>query len=224
MEQITEYLITHNISYELLTLIAFMAIITTISNIFRYIFGLKSLGLYPSIIMALAFYLTGAKYGIIITILVISITLLTHQLFKKVRMHYLSRIALNYISIAITTILLFLIFDLINWQPLSEAVYKINPISLILLGSLSDHFIKLYVKKDLITTLRAVIETIFVALLGWSIIGIYQVKEIILNNILILPLLIPINIYIGQTTVLRFTEYFRFKKLIGDATGNSDRK
>jgi hypothetical protein len=224
MPQLTQFLLNHNISEELLILLLFIAIVTTFSNIFRYLFGIKSLGLYPSIMLALAFYLTGAKYGIVLLIIMTLITFLTHEIFRKIRMHYLSRIALNYIAITIILTLILLVIDLTGIEALQQMVAKINPISVVIIASLSDFIIKLYVKKDLMTTFRAFVETIIIAIIGWSFIIISPIRDFLLNNIWVLILLIPINLFIGQVTVLRVTEYFRFKKLIDNAARPTDRK
>jgi hypothetical protein len=174
--------------------------------------------------LALAFYTTGGKYGLVITAIIILITLGTHELFRKVRMHYLSRIALNYISISIVAILLLLIIDFTGLTQLQEIVGRINPISIVIIATLSDYIIKLYVKKDVVATVRSIAETVVISLIGWTLIYIEPLRTIFVNNLWLLVLLIPINIAIGRSTSLRFTEYLRFKKISDNATRLPDRK
>ena len=101
----TEWVLQNGINQQTLELLVSITIVATIVSIFRYIFGTKSYGIYAPIILAISYSYTGLRYGLAVTILVILTTLASHTILKKIRMHYITRIAINYCILAISLIL-----------------------------------------------------------------------------------------------------------------------
>ena len=97
----TTWIIEHGVQEKTLELFVAITIIATIVSLFRYIFGTKSYGIYAPIILAIAYSYTGLKYGLVITLVVILVSLLSHAVTKKIRMHYITRIAINYCLLSI---------------------------------------------------------------------------------------------------------------------------
>ncbi len=86
-----------------------MCVVSTIS-IARYVIGNKTYGIYAPIILAIAYSYTGLKYGLAITLVVI-ITSLLLSILKKIRMHYITRIATNYTILSIFLVAFFILID-----------------------------------------------------------------------------------------------------------------
>jgi len=197
-----------NIPRELIELIIFIPIIATIVSIGRYLLGLKTLSIYAPIILAIGIKLTGLKYGLIITTFVIIVSIIGHELLKKIRMHYITRVATNYIILASFIIVTLLLLSIL---PININIIKdINPIGLILIATLSDSFIKMYVKKNLIASIRSLLETTVIAITGWYIISSASITNWLINNIWVVAVLILINLLLGQYTGFRLKEVFRF--------------
>ena len=71
-------------------------VIATLVSIARYVVGFKTFGIYATIILAISYSFTGLRYGLAITFIVIAASLLSYNVLKKIRMHYITRIAVNY--------------------------------------------------------------------------------------------------------------------------------
>jgi hypothetical protein len=91
----------------------------------------------------------------------------------------------------------------------------VPPLGIILITTLSDFFVKQYIKKDIFTTMRSLSGTVFMAVVGWILIRYLPTKTFLLNNFaLVLLMLIPINLFIGKFADLKIKDYIRFHSLL----------
>lgn len=203
----------HGISLSVLEIIVFIPILATLVNISRYFIGFKSFGIYAPVILALSYNYTGLRYGLIITLLVVISSLIGYTVMRRIRMHYLARVAVNYVIVAL--VILFGIALLDSVEVLGFTNFEnINPIALISIAALSDFFIKMYVKKNISATIRVLLETILISVIGWFLISSQTVIGYMLNNIWMLGVFLVLNIIIGRYTGLRIKEYFRFSFIV----------
>jgi hypothetical protein len=208
----TTWILNHGISNQTLELLIAIAILATIVSLARYVFGSKSYGIYAPIILAIAYSYTGLKYGLVITAVVIATSLLSYSILKKIRMHYITRIAINY---CILTLSLMTFFILINRFGLSlDNIVNIPPLAFISIAALGDFFTKQYVKKSLKTSLIILLSTIAVSAIGWYVITRDVISTYLFNNLWIIPVLILVNILVGQFKGLRIKDIFRFRAII----------
>jgi len=206
--KITEWILNHGISQTLLEIIIAMCIVATIVSITRYIIGSKTYGIYAPIILAIAYSYTGLRYGLAVTFVVVLGSLISYSILKKIRMHYITRIATNYTVISIVLIAFFI---LIHRFPLGlENMSNIPPLAFISIAALSDFFIKQYIKKSLKTSLVTLLGTVSVAIIGWFVITRETFSNFALNNLWIIPILAVLNVLLGMYKGLRFKDYFRF--------------
>ncbi|HOV34764.1 MAG TPA: 7TM domain-containing protein [Candidatus Dojkabacteria bacterium] len=210
----TSWILDNGVSQQTLELLVSITIVATIVSIFRYIFGGKSYGIYCPIILAVAYSYTGLRYGLAITLVVIITTLLSYSILKRIRMHYITRIAINYCLLVIA-ILIFIIATYKYNLGLSNT-YLISPLALISITALSDFFVKQFTQKSLKTSFSPLIGTIITASIGWYLITSDTVSHYMINNLWILPLLILLNLLIGQFKELRIKEILRFNSIIGN--------
>jgi len=215
MDQLTQWFINSGLSTDMiLTLIILIPVTATLTNVFRYLIGLKGLGVYPALILALAYYISGAKLGIVFTLIVIATTLLSHALLKKIRMHYIARLTTNYIILVIVLAGFLLLVNALPFLQFGLNYSTLSPVSVALIATLSDFILKIYIKKDIVTTIRSITETIFIAILGWSIMKFAPISDFLVSNLWVLAIIILINVLIGKSNSLRFTELFRFKQIL----------
>lgn len=199
---------------ELTTAILFIPIIATLINITRYILGIKTFGLYPVLVLTFAYYLTGVRYGLAITTIIVVTTLLTHKVLKRIRMHYISRTAINYNIVAIILgITLYILYSIpiINQHLRLE---KINIASVVLIASLSDYVIKEYINKSIYITLRSIGETVIIAVIGWTILKNPNLDTVMHTHFWIIGLLVFVNLLIGQAATLKAIDILRFKSIL----------
>lgn len=208
----TNWIITNGVSQSTLELLIAITILATIVSLARYIIGSKTYGIYAPIILGIAYTYTGLKYGLAITLIVILTTLLSYTILKKIRMHYIARIAVNYCLLAITLVLFFIIVKSFGLG--LENLENIPALAVISIAALSDFFIKQYVQKSFKTSVTILFSTVIIASLGWFVITRDIISNYFLNNLWIVPLLIVINILVGQFTGLRIKDLFRFKTIV----------
>ncbi len=207
----TDWILENGISSQTLELLVAITLLATIVSIARYIFGSKTYGIYAPVILAIAYSYTGLKYGLSVTVIVILTTLLSYSILKRVRMHYITRIAINYCMLSISLVIFFLIID--RYGLGLENMSQIPPLAFISIATLSDFFIKQYVQKSFKTSLTILLSTLIVSTIGWYVITRNHISGYIINNLWIVPVLIIINIFIGQFKGLRIKDYFRFKSI-----------
>lgn len=207
----TDWILENGISSQTLELLVAITLLATIVSIARYIFGSKTYGIYVPVILAIAYSYTGLKYGLSVTVIVILTTLLSYSILKRVRMHYITRIAINYCMLSISLVIFFLIID--QYGLGLENMSQIPPLAFISIATLSDFFIKQYVQKSFKTSLTILLSTLIVSTIGWYVITRNHISGYIINNLWIVPVLIIINIFIGQFKGLRIKDYFRFKSI-----------
>ncbi|GAB4159013.1 MAG: hypothetical protein Fur003_2820 [Candidatus Dojkabacteria bacterium] len=216
MNQLTNWLTDYGVTREILLYLLFIPVIATIINISRYVIGMKAFGIYAPMILAFAYIFTGIRFGLLITVAVILATLLSYRLLRGIRMHYLSRIAVNYFIISIFIILVIALNEISPIQ-VTNRYYDLGtvpPLGIILIATLSDFFIKQYVKSSFLTTFRSLIETMIIGIIGWAVLRIEFIGDFLLSNVWIMLPLFLINIMIGQYTGLRLKDFSRFKRVI----------
>lgn len=210
----TQWLLDNGIAQQTLELLVAITILATIVSISRYIFGSKTYGIYAPIILAIAYSYTGLKYGLAITTIVIATTLISYSILKKIRIHYITRIAINYCLLSMSLVIFFLIID--RYGLGLENMANIPSLAVISIAALSDFFIKQYVRKSFKTSATILLSTILISTIGWFAITRNYISEYIINNLWIVPTLVIINLLIGQFKGLRIKDLFRFKSIISD--------
>jgi len=206
---LTQWILDHGMSEMALELLIALCVLATLVSIAKYIVGSKSYGIYAPILLAIAYSYTGLRYGLSITLVVILTSLFTFTILRRIRMHYITRIATNYTILAMVLVGFFVLIDTFGFG--LENMENIPPLSFISIAALSDFFIKQYVKKSLQGSLLTLISTILIAVVGWFVISRDVISEYMINNLWIVPLLTLINILLGKFTGLRIQDYFRFR-------------
>lgn len=216
--RLTEWILEHGVSKMALELLIAVTVLATIVSIARYVIGSKTYGIYAPILLAIAYSYTGLKYGLSITIVVILTSLLSYSILKRIRMHYITRIATNYTILAMILVLFFVLIDIFGLG--LENMANIPPLAFISIAALSDFFIKQYIKKSFAGSILTLTGTILVAAIGWFVITREIISEYMINNLWVLPLLTIINLLLGHFTGLRIKDYFRFKISNRDDSSN----
>ncbi|HNW23358.1 MAG TPA: 7TM domain-containing protein [Candidatus Dojkabacteria bacterium] len=206
---LTQWIINQGISQMVLEIMISMCIVATVVSIARYIFGNKTYGIYAPIVLAIAYSYTGLRYGLAITLMVILTSLLSYSVLKKIRMHYITRIATNYIILSIVLVFFFILIN--NFSLGLDNMSNIPPLAFISIAALSDFFIKQYIQKSLKTSVMTLLGTIVVAIVGWFVITRDIISSFVLNNLWIVPLLAVFNVLLGMFKGLRVKDYFRFR-------------
>lgn len=221
MSEINQWIMAHGVSYEVLQIVVFIPLIATLISLARYFVGFKAFGVYAPIILAIAYKYTGLRYGLIITTLVVLSSIITYSVLKRIRMHYITRISVNYTIMSVMIVLGIAVVDAVPALGFDNFT-SVNPLGVISIAALSDFFVKMHVKKGIEKTVRTLLENLIISILGWYIITSKEVVEYLLNNLWFIPVILLINILTGKYTGLRFKDLFRFKALADDTRENKE--
>ncbi len=71
MPEVAAWLAQRGVSNDILTILVFIPVLVTITSFSRYITGIKTFGIYTSMILAIAYYYMGFVQAFTVTMLVI---------------------------------------------------------------------------------------------------------------------------------------------------------
>lgn len=215
------FLTDQQINLDTIILLLLFPVIATLVVILRQIIGIKAFGIYTPSIITLAFVFIGRehwldiKYAIMIYVTVLFMGMMMRYFLKKFRLLYLPRVALTLtlVSFSVLALLAFAGY----YGRTGFASSPIFPILVII--TLVEKFVTVQIEKGSRTATVLAIETLFIALIGYTIlspttfIGSWIIG-FTLQHPLIVLVIVPINLFIGKWTGLRLNEYLRFREVI----------
>ena len=216
MPDLTEMITSTGFTREMLILLLYVPLLATVVNFSRYFVGMRTLGIYAPMTLSFAYIFVGIRYGLLITIAVILATMLSYSFLRGIRMHYLSRISINYIFITAFVIGIMMLNEVSPIPVTTENhnLASVPPLGIILVATLSDFFIKQYVKKSFMTSVRSLGETVAVGFIGWLLLKSTELQDFLYDNLWFMLILLIINLWLGSYTGLRLKDLLRFKPLI----------
>jgi hypothetical protein len=216
-----EIFLQSGLDKNVVVIILLLPVVATMIGVSRHIFGLRSLGIYLSLVITFIFFklgvpqhdsaylsdpIEGLKYGLPLVLLVFASTLLCYLAVKKWALHYypkLSIVITGVTMILILAIILLAYFDFKN-------VLRIETFTLILIVSITEKYFSILSRKNFKTTLFISIESIILAAICYLIISAPFVIDTLLQYPYIILALLPINYLVGKFSGLRLSEYLRF--------------
>mgnify|MGYP003991269027 FL=1 len=216
-------LIDRGIPDSVIALLLLLPIIATVVAFMKQIVGLTTMGIYTPIIMTLSFLTIGLYFGLLTLISVLVIGGLTRHLLRNVRLLFIPKMAivmtlvsLGLILILITTVYL----DIFNATFFSLAIFP-----MVILSTLVEKFVSIKTEKGFISAVTLMSETLIVAIiayivaggevdLGFAIIKVNFVSNLMLSYPEIIFLLLGINILLGRWSGLTLLEIIRFREIL----------
>lgn len=221
-----EILLQSGIEKSVIIILLMLPVVATLIGIARHVLGLRSLGIYLSLVITFIFFIIGSikdsyysdpavglLYGIPLVLLIFASTLLCYWIFKKLSIHYYPKLSLVIFGVTGTLLLSIVILGLLNFQ----RVILIDAFTLVLIVAISEKYFNTLARKDFKTTLFISLESIVLSALCYLLISWQLFQDTIVAYPYILLVLVPINIIIGKFTGLRFSEYLRFWGIITDS-------
>lgn len=232
---ITQLLYDSGIPESSLILLLMIPIVVTIVAFARHVIGLKVFGIFTASMLTFAYYelgtktgintrsdfVTGIKYGLVLTFIILIATLITHKTTRRIRLHYLPKL-----SIVITITSFVVMFTLLFGGVLRRIGFvAVDIFPVFIISMISEDFIRAYNKSSARGAYEVSFQTILLAVVSYALIS----WEWLINTMLTYPWLtffaIVINIGIGRFTGLRLTEHFRFRDILTrDEAGTTPEK
>jgi hypothetical protein len=207
------YIIEQGVPLQTLALLLMIPVVATLVAFFRQVVGIKAFGIYtPSIITfaLLAFDPNGLKYGIAIFISIILVGMLSRYMLRRFRLLYLPRVAIT-ISIVALAILVILVLGG-HFKRTGLASVSIFP--LLIMITLAEKFVATQIEKGSRAAFILAGETLLISLVGYALISWNAFLLLILMHPWLILFTFIINFNLGRWSGIRFTEYFRFRKII----------
>jgi len=169
----------------------------------RHIGGIRGFGIFMPASLSVAFVAIGPILGIVLFVLIVAISTLARMMLRKLRikLQYLPKMAL----------ILWAVVAVINHPDLAGV--SIFPVLILVL--LAEDFSKVQAGKSARTAISLATETIVLSLTSYIFLTTEYLQRFALLNpeILLLSVLV-FDILLGKYIGLRFTEYWRYRKLI----------
>jgi hypothetical protein len=218
---IIQFFLEQQLNINTITLLLLFPIVITIVVILRQIVGIQAFGIYTPSIITIAFVFIAQdsfwdiKYAIAIYVIVLCVGMGMRFVLKKLRLLYLPRVAINLTVVSFSVLFTLALAGYFGRTGFAST--SIFPIIIIIM--LVEKFVTVQIEKGNRTAIILAIETLIIALIGYTIlspttiIGVYMISLVLVHPLIVL-LIIPINIFIGKWTGLRFNEYLRFHDVI----------
>ena len=209
---LTTHFVTSGVSQNVIYLLLSVPFITFIIAFFRQFVGISTFGVFTPLMLTLSILVLGLKFGLAVFLVVLFVSYIIRNIFEKVELLYIPKIAL---LLSFLSLSFFLI--------LSIAVYFDSSLNLALtifpmmvMSTISEKFLSAQSSDGFKIALISTLETVFVALIAYALVD----WDLIKSSVLAFPelVLLPIlgNFWLGKFTGLRMSEYFKFRSLLGD--------
>lgn len=199
------------VSEETIVLLLLLPLVAAVVGAARHLIGFRGFGIFIPTAIAVAFATTGIGTGILVFLVILALATISHQALRKLRLHYLPRMALLLWLVTVGILSLILASPYLGWGQLTTI--SIFPIVILIL--LAEEFIAVQIGKSLREAARMTAETIVIALVGYFVLtleGLHHFALIYPHWVVLIPLIL--DLLIGRFTGLRLLEYQRFKRLL----------
>ncbi len=208
---------------DLVLLLLFLPIVSTLVGMFRHLVGVRTLSLYAPILLTYAFIALGLSTtsgsinvlfallaGVSIYALVFIVTILLYTSLRRLRLHYFPKVSLVF---TVLSILILAIVSLLFQLGVKEVV-SLNVIAVVLVASISERMISTYARHGIKASVNISGETLLLAVLNFLLFSWGAFQTFLLASPWILIVVLVINLLVGRVTGLRLLEYFRFWEIL----------
>jgi len=199
------------VSEETIILLILLPLVASAVAAARHLLGFRGFGILIPTAIAVTFVVTGISTGIFVFLTILAVATLARWLLKKLRLHYLPRMALLLWFVTLVVLALIIAAPFFELQELTAI--SIFPIIILIL--LFEDFIGVQIGKSFREAVRLTTETIIIALLGFVIFKFELLRKwaLVYPHWLILAPVV-LNLLIGRFTGLRLFEHRRFRRLL----------
>ncbi len=179
----------------------------------RHVVGLRGFGIFLPAALAVVFVAIGPVLGILLFMLIVALSTIVRITLRKARIkiQYLPKMALILWVVVFGVLGILFLAPVVSRPELSNV--SIFPVLIIVL--LAEDFSKVQIGKSARTAMSLAIETIILSLVAYIFLTLKFLREFALLNpeILLFGVLI-FDFMLGKYVGLRFTEYWKYRKLI----------
>jgi len=192
-------------------LLLLLPLVATLVSVIHYVVGLSGYGIFIPTMVAVALLATGVRSGLVLFAAILTITLLSNFLVKKLKLHFWPARSITLLGVSLVTFGMMVVASYIN----VVEVDKISIFPILFMILLTEEFVRTQLAKSKKEAVRLTLGTLILAVAGAMIMGVEGIGEIVLKNAEIVVLLVlVINIMVGRYGGIRLMEIRRFKGAI----------
>lgn len=204
---------------ETLTIILLVPVVATVITFFHQVIGIRSFGIYTPLVVTFAFLTTGPLLGFSIFLIVILAGTLTRIAIQKLQLLYLPRMAIVISTVAIVTLL---ILSGVDQLGLANRLTIVSALPIIMIISLLEQFTSTQISKSTRKAILGSTGTLIIAFTAFFIASWPWLQNLLLRQPAWLLLTLVINVFLGNWSGLRLTEYLRFREVIKHAEDHQE--
>ncbi len=217
MSYAVNYMINRGVPAENIILLLLLPVIATLVAIARQVIGVKTFGIYTPSIIALAFVVTGLKFGLTVFLLILVVATVMRYALRSLKLSYLPRMALVLTAVA-AAIFFVLLGGAANER---TGITAVSIFPFLVLTMLVEKFVTAQAEKGLRAAIMLSAETILTAVAAYFLVTWPTFRTFLLAYPEVLLLTPLINVLAGRWTGLRVFEYFRFRAVRGSEESGS---
>lgn len=197
------------VDLESVYLILILPIIALAVVIFRNVIGIETFGTFTPVIVSVAFLTTGLFWGILLFAIIVTTGVLFRQLFQKIHIHLVARMAML-IAVVGLTMLAILIFGVhMGWG----ALVNISILPMVIISGIVENFTRTQMEVGFKQALKLTFFTLVVSAFSYLMIAGMNFPSLVLVFPELTLLAILLEVLIGRWNGLRLLEYLRFYKI-----------
>ncbi|MCA9370648.1 MAG: hypothetical protein KC680_01660 [Candidatus Peregrinibacteria bacterium] len=208
LSSLTNYMLTHGVSSQTVTLLLMLPLIATILAFFKQVIGITTFGLYTPSIVSLSFLALGWKIGLLFLLFILITGYATRQIMKRWRLLYIPKVAIILTVVSLTVLLLLGIGAFMGITLSGDTIFV-----LLIMSTLTESFLTVKAEEGWKNAVIGVGETVLAALVCVFIVQLAFLQSLILAYPELILITIVMNIFLGKWTGLRLVEYFRFQEV-----------
>ncbi|MDP7069435.1 MAG: 7TM domain-containing protein [Candidatus Peribacteraceae bacterium] len=208
LSSLVNYMLTHGVSSQTVTLLLLLPLIATILAFFKQVIGITTFGLYTPSIVALSFLALGSGVGMLFLLFILITGYATRSFMKRWRLLYIPKVAIILTVVSITVLILLSIGAYFDITLSGDTIFV-----LLIMSTLAESFLNVKMEQGWKSALFGIGETVFAALACVYIVSLPFLRSVILAYPELILITIVINIFLGRWTGLRLVEYFRFQEV-----------
>jgi len=180
----------------------------------RHIAGVHGYGIFLPAALSVVFVATGPVLGVALLAVILLVTTFSRMLMKQtLRLQYLPRLAFLVWFVSLGVLVSAMVAAALDIGILDISGIAIFPILVMIL--LTESFMLVQTGKSNREAMRLTVETVVLALVSYALLIFEPLqKAALLYPEGILAAVAAFNVFVGRYTGLRFSEYWKFRKLI----------
>ncbi|HOX96566.1 MAG TPA: 7TM domain-containing protein [Candidatus Woesebacteria bacterium] len=203
--------VSEGVSPNTLVLLFLFPLVAALVAFSRQVVGVSGFGIITPALLSVAFLSTGGLVGMVLMIFILGVATFARSLIKKIKIPYLSKLAILIWIISMAVLVLLLVSPMIGLERLMSV--GIFPIMLFVL--LAETFIEAQITRSVSTSMWMTIETVILALVAYKLLSAPWIQsQVILHPEISVIVILIVDLLIGRYKGLRLSEVWRFRKIV----------